>query len=129
MQIKYKLPRTMLTLMFSFVFLNIMDLYTTYILLSLGGQEINPLFTYFNSTGMDTFSILIKIVLPLFECAVIYVLFYKAKSEGSNFAVNLIYIGLNVLVLWALAILVSNVIHTTYQLQEIDKVFTELGVW
>lgn len=130
LMIKYKLSRTMLLLMESFIFLNIMDSYTTYVLLGLGGQELNPLFSYFNLYGVDIISVLLyKIALPLFECVVIYVLFQKAKSENNRHVIVLVWGCLITLVLLTLITSVNNILHTTYQLQEINQILTELGIW
>jgi hypothetical protein len=58
---KIILPRKLLLLLTNFVWLNVIDLITTWIMLDLGGKEINPFFLFLNTTGVTLPVIAIKI--------------------------------------------------------------------
>jgi len=112
-----------LFLSLNFVYLNLLDLLTTIVLLSLGGRETNVLFLHFNETGVGVTDVIIKLSLTLFLSVVSLLLYLRAQKETSKLAVYLVYGLLIVMNIFYILVVVNNLVMLNFQIQEFRRVY------
>ena len=104
------------------VWLNILDILTTWVILGIGGQEKNIVFLHFNESGIGVLDVFVKMSAVFGMVLLVYLIHRKATKEKSKNALKLVYglvIGLNILFL---IVVLNNVRMLEFQIQEVMRV-------
>ena len=120
------ISRKLLLLLTIFVYLNLMDIYTTVVILELGGKEINPLWDRFNSSGITEADIALKLSLTGLSVFIISLLYSYASNHNSTVGVTVSYFILIVLIFYYSGIIINNVRMLNFQIQEVQRVLEEI---
>ena len=116
------MPKKLLLLLSLLVYLNILDLYTTHILLSLGGKELNPVFSHFNATGIGFVDVVVKMSSAVTMVFVLWLFYKTGKKRNAKWAVVIVYvfaIGLN---LFYIFVVWNNIRMLQFQIEEVRRV-------
>jgi len=105
----------------SVVYLNILDLYTTWTVLSLGGKETNALLLHLNEGGIGFFDILIKVGIPIFLGVMVYFTNKRAEKEQRGYVIKYLYIVTIFLNIFYLFVVIHNIRMLNFQIQEVMR--------
>jgi len=121
------IPRKLLLLLVTLFFLNLLDAYTTIIIIQLGGREVNPIFHHFNTHGVNPLDIAVKIGAGTFLCAVLGFTHWVATKRKDNLVLFIIYVTAIALNILFFVVVTNNVKVLNYQIQEVWRVLTKNG--
>ena len=108
-----------LLLSVSFVWLNVLDIFTTWVMLQLGGKETNFFLHSINQTGI-TFSIIVfKIGIPLVLGIAFLFMFRYAEKKKSRLAIALNYGALLAINIFFIFVIINNIRMLNFQIQEV----------
>ena len=114
-----EMNKKLLLLLSALIYLNILDIFTTYVGLSLGGKELNPSLNHYNVIGITFIDVVGKIGATIGVCLLIWLVYRKATKEKSKLALTIVYgltIGLNP---FFLLVVLNNVCMLNFQIQEV----------
>lgn len=113
--------KKLLLLLSTLVWLNLLDLLSTYVILGLGGKETNFVFLHFNHSGIGLLDVLVKFGLTVGMCVLIYLPYRKAVRENSKIPLYMIY-GITIgLIFFMSFIVVKNLYMLNAQMTEVMK--------
>lgn len=110
----------------NFLFLNILDILTTWMILGVGGREANPLFSHFNVVGIGWIDVVIKIGLTLGMCLLVHYVYTYAVNKHTKLAVLIVYATIIILNLLVILVVINNLQVLDFQLQQIKPIIDNL---
>ena len=102
------MSKKFLLLLLSFFVLNILDMFTTWKFLELGGFEVNPFWSHFNTIGIGWFDVVFKIGGGVAMCFLGYVMYvavtrikkYDRIEKITIISVWGLWVGANILYIY-----------------------------
>ena len=112
-----------LFLILTFVWLNLFDILTTWVMLELGGKEINSLFSYINDYGIGVSTIVSKVIAILAFVTIIFITLKYAQNHKSKFGVVMVYSVLLLVIVFYTFVIINNIRMLGFQIQEFRRVY------
>lgn len=115
------ISRKLVVLLTVFVFLNVLDVYTTVLILQLGGKETNSFWLRFNDSGITEVDIMIKSSLVALSVFIISLLHWRSLEEESKLGFAAVYIITIGLVVFYCFVVVNNIRMLNFQIEEVQR--------
>lgn len=108
-------------LLLNLIWLNILDVITTWALLGIGGEEINFFQLYLNESGVTFLSVLAKMGAVVLMVFIVWLLHRQAVKEKSRKALTVTYIILLGLNIFYAFVVFNNVRMLGFQIEEVRR--------
>lgn len=118
------ISRKLLLLFTIFIYLNVLDMYTTILILELGGKEINFFHLHFNEVGVSSTDIILKLCLTALSVFIVFLVYWRSSQENSKLGIVVAYVIIVGLCWFYSYVIWNNVKVLEFQIQEVQR---ELG--